>query len=71
MQNESASKLIHGPAKEKKKKARDAYTLNEMLFFPCFKRGAKSFPHLPPIVIATFLFINMNLIVLFDTIINS
>lgn len=31
IQNESASKLIHGPAKEKK--ARNAYTLNEMLFF--------------------------------------
>lgn len=36
IQNESASKLIHGPAKEKKK-ARDAYTLNEMLFFLALK----------------------------------
>lgn len=45
-----------------------------MLFFFCFKKKKKkktSFPHLLSIVIATSLFIKMNLIVLFDTIINS
>lgn len=42
-----------------------------MRCFFCFKKKKTSFPHLLPIVIATSLFIKMNLIVLFDTIINS